>query len=94
MIELETSEEGVRGRAYVRCYSPTVLRPVVEMARGLAPFVRGRDLAPADLWTDLRQRFRLLGCGWRSTSSTWPSGSVRLARFTSGSSTLVASASG
>lgn len=60
LIDLDT-EEGVTGSAYLFCYTPLALRPVLAMLGELAPVLRGSAAAPLVLDRELRRRFRLLG---------------------------------
>lgn len=56
-----TTSDGVRGCAYVRCYSPLAMRPVVELVNAIGASLVGEPLAPVPIWRELRGRFRLLG---------------------------------
>lgn len=60
LIDLHT-EEGVTGAAYLFCYTPLVLKPVVQLLANLAPLVKGDAVAPLALERKLQGRFRLLG---------------------------------
>ena len=60
LIDLHT-EEGVTGSAYLFCYTPLVLKPVVQLIANLAPVVKGDLVAPLDIERKLQSRFRLLG---------------------------------
>ena len=60
LIDLYT-EEGVTGAAYLFCYTPLVLKPVVQLLANLAPLVKGDAVAPLALERKLQGRFRLLG---------------------------------
>jgi mandelate racemase len=60
LIDLHT-EEGVTGSAYLFCYTPLVLKPVVQLIANLAPVIKGDLVAPLDIERKLQSRFRLLG---------------------------------
>ena len=60
LIDLVT-EEGVTGRAYLFCYTPLALKPVVQMLQNLSEFLKGDAVAPLDIDQKLQRTFRLLG---------------------------------
>jgi mandelate racemase len=60
LIDLQT-EEGVTGSTYLFCYTPLVLRPVVQLLANLEPGLKGAAVAPIDLDRKLSGQFRLLG---------------------------------
>src|SRR5262245_3251487 len=60
LIDLAT-EEGVTGRAYLFCYTPLVLKPVVQLLHNLSELLRGDAVAPLQIDLRLQQTFRLLG---------------------------------
>jgi len=60
LIDLET-EEGVTGRAYLFCYAPRLLDPMVRLLEALEEVVKGATLAPAALEEKLQGAFRLAG---------------------------------
>lgn len=60
LIDLET-DGGATGTAYVFCYTPVALKPVVALIENLHELVRGEPLAPAALHQKLQRRFTLLG---------------------------------
>ncbi len=60
LIDLFT-EEGVTGTAYLFCYTPLALRPVVQLLENLAPLLKGDRVAPLDIERKLQRQFRLLG---------------------------------
>ncbi len=60
LIDLQT-KEGVVGRSYLFCYTPLVLKPVVDLLDNLAPGLVGLSLSPLELDRLLQTRFRLLG---------------------------------
>ncbi len=60
IAELHT-REGVTGNAYVFPYTPVALGATAALARNIGALLEGRALAPATIWADLHNRFRLLG---------------------------------
>jgi mandelate racemase len=60
LIDLVT-EEGVTGRAYLFCYTPLALKPVVQLLENLSAFLKGDAVAPLDIDQKLQRTFRLLG---------------------------------
>jgi len=60
LIDLLT-EQGVTGRAYLFCYTPLALKPVVQLLQNLSEFLRGDAVAPLELDLKLQRTFRLLG---------------------------------
>lgn len=60
LIDLHT-EEGVTGSAYLFCYTPLVLKPVIQLLANLAPAIQGDRVAPLELDRKLQGQFRLLG---------------------------------
>ena len=60
LVDLLT-DEGVTGSAYLFCYTPLALKPVLQTLANLLPLLRGQPVAPLALDRSLRQRFRLLG---------------------------------
>ncbi|MBE0549758.1 MAG: mandelate racemase [Rubrivivax sp.] len=60
LIDLAT-EEGVTGTTYLFCYTPLVLRPVVQLLENLSPLIKGAAVAPFELEKKLQGQFRLLG---------------------------------
>jgi len=60
IAELHTAE-GVTGTAYVFPYTPAALGATAALARNIGAMLEGRALAPASIWADLHNRFRLLG---------------------------------
>lgn len=60
LIDLVT-EEGITGCAYLFCYTPLMLKPVVQLIGELSPLIAGEVVAPLALERKLQQRFRLLG---------------------------------
>lgn len=61
LIDLYT-DAGVTGTAYLFCYTPLVLKPVVQMLGQLSQLIQGEPVSPIELDRKLRSRFRLLGC--------------------------------
>src|SRR6516164_5483827 len=57
LIDLDT-EEGVTGRSYLWCYFPAAVPAVAKILEEVARVVKGKRLAPADLWGKLAERFR------------------------------------
>jgi mandelate racemase len=60
LIDIVT-EEGVTGSTYLFCYTPLVLKPVVQLLANLSPQLKGDALAPHDIDRKLQRQFRLLG---------------------------------
>jgi len=60
LIDLDT-EEGVTGRSYLWCYFPAAVPAVAKILEEVARVVKGKRLAPADLWGKLAERFALIG---------------------------------
>jgi len=60
LIDLLT-EEGVTGHAYLFCYTPLALKPVVQLLENLSVFLKGDVVAPLDIDNKLQRTFRLLG---------------------------------
>jgi mandelate racemase len=60
LIDLVT-EEGVTGRAYLFCYTPLALVPVVQLLENLSDFLKGDAVAPFEIDQKLQRSFRLLG---------------------------------
>jgi len=60
LIDLVT-EEGVSGRAYLFCYTPLALKPVVQLLENLSTFLKGDAVAPLEIDLKLQRTFRLLG---------------------------------
>jgi mandelate racemase len=55
------TEEGPRGTAYVFPYTPAALGPTAALVRNIGATLAGRALAPATLWPELHNAFRILG---------------------------------
>jgi mandelate racemase len=60
IAELRTAE-GIAGNAYVFPYTPVALGPTAALVRGIGATLAGRPLAPARLWPELHNAFRILG---------------------------------
>ena len=60
LIDVDT-EEGVTGRSYVFCYLSAAAPAIAGMLREVESAVKGRAIAPADLWEKLARRFKLIG---------------------------------
>ena len=60
LIDLVT-EQGVTGHAYLFCYTPLALKPVVQLLQNLSEFLKGDAVAPLEIDLKLQRTFRLLG---------------------------------
>lgn len=60
LIDMPTSE-GVIGYSYLFCYTPLVLKSVMELLASLGPTLEGFPLSPLELDRKLQAQFRLLG---------------------------------
>jgi mandelate racemase len=60
LIDVET-EEGVIGHSYLFCYVPAAARAITALLDEVCRVVGGDRIHPADLWTKLAGRFRLIG---------------------------------
>jgi mandelate racemase len=60
LVDVET-EEGVTGRSYLFCYLPAAAGAIAAMLEEVARTAKGDRIAPADLWTKLARRFKLIG---------------------------------
>ena len=60
LVDLETSE-GVTGRAYQFCYRPAAAPAIVRFLDDMLEAVRNEPVIPADLWSALSTRYRLIG---------------------------------
>ena len=60
LIDIST-QEGITGSSYVRCYTPVALRPLALLIESLAPLLVGSDAQPTAIDTQLRRHFKLLG---------------------------------
>lgn len=60
LIDVTTSAE-VTGCAYVFCYTPLVMAPVLSFIANVAPLFEGKPVAPASVMADGEAMFRLLG---------------------------------
>ena len=60
LVDLMT-DEGITGSAYVFCYTPLALAPVVRLVANLEAVIAGMTLAPLAIERALQARFRLLG---------------------------------
>jgi mandelate racemase len=56
-----TTDQGVAGNAYVFPYTPAALGPTAALVRNIGATLAGRALAPATLWAELHNNFRILG---------------------------------
>ena len=60
LVDLGT-EEGITGRTYLFCYTPSGARAIAEHIREAVDLVRGKPTTPLDLALLLQRRFSLLG---------------------------------
>ncbi|HTJ25810.1 MAG TPA: enolase C-terminal domain-like protein [Candidatus Limnocylindria bacterium] len=60
LIDL-TTDEGIVGRSYVRCYTSLALKPLADLIGNLEPLVAGDAVAPFAIERKLQRQFRLLG---------------------------------
>lgn len=60
LIDLLT-HQGVTGSAYLFCYTPLALRPVLQALANLRPLLQDQPVAPLDLAARAERQFRLLG---------------------------------
>jgi len=60
IAEVQTVE-GPSGNAYVFPYTPAALGPTAALVRNIGADLAGRPLAPASLWPELHNAFRILG---------------------------------
>jgi len=52
---------GITGSSYLRCYTPLVLQPLVQLIANVEELLTGQAATPATVERRLRQHFRLLG---------------------------------
>jgi mandelate racemase len=62
LIDLET-EEGITGRAYLEPYLPRTLKYLVAMLQDLGTLLKGRSVAPAELFDAARKSLHFVGYG-------------------------------
>lgn len=55
------TEQGVSGNAYVFPYTPLALGATAALVRNIGATLKGRAVAPATLWAELHNGFRILG---------------------------------
>jgi mandelate racemase len=60
LIDL-TTEEGIIGRSYIRCYTVVALQPLVQLVCNLNDLIAGGDADPERVEQKLQHHFRLLG---------------------------------
>ncbi len=60
LIDL-TTDEGIVGKSYVRCYTPVGLKPLVTLIENLEPLLKGDAATPFGVEAKLQRHFRLLG---------------------------------
>ncbi len=56
-----TTEEGIAGTSYVRCYTAVALQSLERLIADLEPVLKGGTAAPAAVEEKLQRHFRLLG---------------------------------
>jgi mandelate racemase len=60
LLDLET-EEGVTGRTYLFCYLPAAVPAIISLLEEIERIVKGKTVAPVELWKKLTRRFTLIG---------------------------------
>ena len=60
LIDVETAE-GVTGRAYLWSYFPRAMLAIASLLQEVEDRTRGRPIVPAELWSNLAERFALIG---------------------------------
>lgn len=60
LVDLVTNE-GILGCSYLRCYTPLVLQPLVQLVATCGEVLSGQTVAPITIGQKLQQQFRLLG---------------------------------
>ena len=60
LVDVET-EEGITGRTYLFCYVPAAAPAIVSLLGAVESAVKGKPVAPVELWALLSKRFRLIG---------------------------------
>ena len=60
LLDVDT-EEGVSGHSYLFCYLRGAAPAIATMLGEIERTVKGDPVAPADLWTKLARRFKLIG---------------------------------
>lgn len=56
-----TTKDGVVGRSVIFTYTPVALKPALELMHNLSELVKGKPVAPREIFADINRRFRLLG---------------------------------
>ena len=60
LLDIET-DTGIRGNSYVFAYQPRILAPLAKLIANLEEFLRGDEVAPAEISAKLSRSFRLVG---------------------------------
>ncbi len=60
LVDVET-EEGITGRTYLFCYVLAAAPAIVSLLGAVESAVKGKPVAPVELWALLSKRFRLIG---------------------------------
>ena len=60
LVDVET-KEGVTGHSYLFCYLPAAAPAISAMLGEIERTVKGDPIEPADLWSKLAHRFKLIG---------------------------------
>src|SRR5262249_52802828 len=60
LVDVET-EEGVAGHAYLFCYLPAAAAAIAAMLAEVERTAKGDAIEPAELWSKLARRFKLIG---------------------------------
>ena len=60
LLDVQT-DAGVTGHAFLGCFLPMVLKPMVSILNDLSPLVAGESLSPTAIDRKLRARMRLIG---------------------------------
>ncbi|WP_431271642.1 hypothetical protein [Dankookia sp. P2] len=55
------THQGVSGNAYVFPYTPVALGATAALVRNIGAGLTGREVAPATLWAELHNAYRILG---------------------------------
>ena len=55
------THQGVTGHAYVFPYTPVALGATAALVRNIGAGLVGREVAPATLWAELHNAYRILG---------------------------------
>src|SRR5687767_9424065 len=60
LFDLET-DAGITGRAWQFCYTPAAAPALVVFLNDMCEALRGDAVMPADLWSKLARRYKLIG---------------------------------